>query len=173
MESASKPERRIALTGMPASGKTSVGKLLARQIGLSFIDLDHVIEADAGATCAEIFSREGEPAFRIRESRALGQVAAGGSVVLATGGGCVLSGTNRALLRDGFTVVWLQASPETAARRSGGGNRPLLAGADPQVRMKELYEARKTFYAECADLPIDTDSRTITEIVEAILDALR
>ncbi len=168
-----KPDRRIALIGMPASGKTSIGKQLARRIGLSFIDLDHVIEVEAGATCAEIFSCEGEPAFRVRESSALGQVATGGPVVLATGGGSVLSGANRALLRDGFTVVWLLAAPETAARRSGGGERPLLAGTDPELRMKELYEARKALYAECADLSIDTESKSIPEIVEAILDALR
>ena len=165
--------RRIALVGLPASGKTTVGKRLAQSMGLSFVDLDDVIEAEAGATCSAIFATEGEAAFRTRESQALGKVAAGGSVVLATGGGCVLSGANRALLRDGFTVVWLIAKPEVAALRSAGGSRPLLAGADPLERMKELHEARARLYETCADFSLVTDSMTIKDIVEAFHDSLR
>jgi len=173
MERALHPERRIALVGMPASGKSTVGRHLARRIGLPFVDLDDIIEAEAGATCGEIFAGEGEPSFRARESRALGQVAAGGPVVMATGGGCILAEANRAVLRNKFTVVWLVTEPETAARRSAGGARPLLAGADPLTRMKQLHAARKDLYAECADISFATDRVSIDQIVGAIVDAIR
>jgi shikimate kinase len=172
METDRNPERRIALVGMPASGKSTVGRHLARRMGVPFVDLDDIIEAEAGATCGEIFAGEGEPSFRTRESRALGQVAAGGSVVMATGGGCILAEANRKVLRDKFTVVWLVTEPETAARRSAGGSRPLLAGADPLTRMKQLHAARKDLYAECADISFPTDRVSIEQIVGAIVDAL-
>ena len=140
---------------------------------MPFVDLDDIIEAEAGATCGEIFAGEGEPSFRARESRALGQVAAGGPVVMATGGGCILAEANRGVLRDKFTVVWLVTEPETAARRSSGGARPLLAGADPLVRMKELHAARRDFYADCADVSFVTDRVSVNRIVEDIVDAIR
>lgn len=163
---------RIAIIGMPASGKTSVGRRLARKLGLRFVDLDDVIEAEAGRSCAAIFAEEGEPSFRARESRALRAMAGGGALVLATGGGCVLAPENREALKAGFTVVWLVATPETAAGRSGGGARPLLAGADPLERMRELHAARSALYASCADLSFSADSAEIDEIVEAICDAI-
>lgn len=172
MERALHPVRRIALVGMPASGKSTVGRNLAARIGLPFIDLDDIIEAEAGASCGEIFAREGEPSFRARESRALGQVASGGPVVMATGGGCILAEANRTVLRDNFTVVWLVTEPETAARRSAGGARPLLAGADPLTRMKELHAARRGHYSACADLSFITDNANVHQIVKAIVDAL-
>lgn len=164
--------RRIAIIGMPASGKTTVGRRLAKRMGLRFVDLDDAIEAEAGRSCSAIFADEGEPAFRLRESRALRSMAEGGPVVMATGGGCVLSEENRRTLRDGFTVVWLVASPETAAGRSSGGSRPLLAGADPLTRMRELHAARRDLYAAIADLSFQTDAAGIEELAEAIRDSI-
>ncbi|MBU0929336.1 MAG: shikimate kinase [Spirochaetes bacterium] len=171
MEKQDSGPRRIALIGLPATGKTSVGALLASLEGLPFVDLDEAIAAGAGKPVAAIFEAEGEPGFRARERAALAAVAAGGPVVLATGGGCVESPENRALLRERFSVVWLKADLASLAARSVGGSRPLLAG-DAEAMIRVLYERRRPWYAECAALDIHTDGMRPSMIAEAIHDAL-
>jgi len=164
--------RGIALIGLPASGKTSVGALLAGLVGLPFIDLDEVVTTDSGMSIPSIFEDEGEAGFRLRESAALARVSAGGPVVLATGGGTVELPENRALLRDRFRVVWIKADPAVLATRSVGGARPLLAG-DAEARIRQLYERRRPWYAECAGLVMNTDGMRPAMIARAIRDSLR
>jgi len=173
MEKQDSPVRRIAIIGLPASGKTTVGRRLAALSGLPFVDMDEAIEAEAGSSVSRIFEAEGEAGFRVREARALELFASGGAVVLATGGGVVLAGGNRALLRDRFTVVWLSIAPDVAARRSIGGARPLLVGADPFELIASLDVARRALYAECADMTICADETGVERLAEEIHDAIR
>jgi len=164
--------RRIALIGMPASGKTSVGALLAGLESLPFIDLDDVIADEAGMTIPDIFADEGEPGFRARERIALAHVSDRGAMVLATGGGCVESAENRALLRERFVIVWLKADLEALARRSVGGSRPLLV-EDARGKIQVLYERRRPLFEECGGLVMHTDGMRPAMVAKAIHDSLR
>lgn len=166
-------EKPVALIGLPASGKTSVGRRLAGLMGLPFVDLDEAVEAAAGMSVPEVFARLGEARFRELESAALAAASGGGTAVVATGGGCVLSAANRAALASGFRTVWLDLSPETAAARSAGGSRPLLDGRDALAAMRALSEARRGFYAECASLTVDAGSRSVDELAEVIHEQMR
>ncbi|MDX9899000.1 MAG: shikimate kinase [Spirochaetia bacterium] len=172
MEKPASAVRSIALIGLPASGKTSVGFLLAELEGLPFIDLDEIVAQDARQDIASIFQDEGEAGFRERERIALIKVAAGGPVLLATGGGCVELAENRALLRERFTVVWLKADLSVLARRSVGGDRPLLAG-DVEGKIRMLYDRRRGWYEECANLVMHTDGMHPKMIAKAVYAALR
>jgi shikimate kinase len=113
----------IALVGLPASGKSSIGAALARRLGLPFVDLDEKIVTEEGRTIAAIFKEDGEAAFRQLESSSLDKATGRGKLVLATGGGCVLTPGNRALLVERCLVVWLDLSPELAAARVKAGGR--------------------------------------------------
>lgn len=172
MEQRASEPRRIALIGMPASGKTSVGAVLAGLESLPFIDLDDVIADEAGMTIPDIFADEGEPGFRARERIALAHVAERGPMVLATGGGCVESADNRALLRERFAIVWLKADLEALARRSVGGSRPLLV-EDARGKIQVLYERRRPLFEACGGLVIHTDGMRPAMIAQAIHDSLR
>lgn len=174
MEKSSRSITSIALIGLPASGKTSVGFLLAELEGLPFLDLDELVAQDARQDIRAIFEDEGEAGFRVRESAALTRLASGaseGPVLLATGGGCVESAHNRALLREYFTVVWLKADPAILAKRSVGGNRPLLF-EDAEERIRLLYERRREWYKECATIAIHTDGMLPKMVAKAIHAAL-
>jgi shikimate kinase len=157
---------------MPATGKTSVGAILARLEGLPFIDLDDAIAIEAGRSVAEIFTAEGEAGFRERENAVLARLAAGGQVVLATGGGCVELPENRALLRDNFRIAWLKADLASLAKRSVGGSRPLLEG-DAEALIRKLYERRRHWYEDCAGEQVHTDGMRPAMIAKVIHDALR
>lgn len=172
MEKHDAPPRRVALVGMPASGKSSVGAVLARLLRLPFVDLDEAIERDAGMSVAEVFGLEGEPGFRDRESRLLAGLAAGGSIVLATGGGCVEAASNRRLLSERFTCVWLKAGLATLERRAASGERPLLSG-DAAARLATLAARRLPLYEECASLSADTEGRSPSAIAEEIHASMR
>ncbi len=172
METTITPVRRIALIGMPATGKTSVGAILAGLEGLPFVDLDDAIASEAGQSVAEIFAVEGEAGFRARENAALSRIAAGGSLVLATGGGCIELPENRSLLRDCFRIAWLKADLASLAKRSVGGSRPLLAG-DAEALIRTLYERRRPWYEDCAGLQVHTDGMRPSMIARVIHEALR
>jgi shikimate kinase len=145
-------------------GKSTVGPLVAERLGLPFVDLDREIERAANATVAALFARDGEPGFRVLETRALEAVVAGPPAVLALGGGTLHARPeNRALLR-GVPVVWLQVSwPLLEARLKGGTSRPLLG------RAKELYELRRPELAQ-PDHVVDGDGSP--EVVAARVVAL-
>lgn len=172
MEKHGAPPRRVALVGMPASGKSSVGAVLARLLRLPFVDLDEAIERDAGMSVPEVFRVEGEPGFRDRESRVLAGLAAGDSVVLATGGGCVESAANRRLLSERFTCVWLKAGLAALELRAAGGARPLLNG-DAAARLATLAARRLPLYEECASLSADTEGKGPSAVAEEIYASMR
>jgi shikimate kinase len=147
------PSSNLFLIGAMGAGKTTIGRKLAHRFGLRFVDLDHEIEAQTGATVNLIFELEGEPAFRERESKLLDQISAEHGVLLATGGGAVLRAENRALLRQRGFVVYLQTDVDTQlARLRRDRTRPLLRAADPRAKLESLAQQRNSLYREIADL---------------------
>jgi len=176
--------RRVALIGLPGAGKTTVAPLLAARLGLSWTDLDADVAREAGRSIAAIFAEEGEESFRVRELKALRDAfAAPGGVVIACGGGVVCHGLSRDTLREGATVVWLRAEPETAAARLGPAGlaaRPLLAGAGGRATaaggvaaLVALLAARAPLYAAAADLRVATDGLSAEACVTAAAAAVR
>jgi shikimate kinase len=160
----------IFLIGFMASGKTTVGRLLAERLDWSFVDLDKVIEDEAGKTVAEIFAAEGEPGFRKRETEALGEVAKRRKAVVATGGGAPCREENlRAMLAAG-RVFWLEVSARDAVARAGkASGRPLLdREADPVEAARKLLDARRPFY-ERAHASVATGGATPKQIVDELL----
>ncbi len=156
---------RVYLTGFMASGKSTVGPLLADRLGYRFVDLDWLVEARTTQTIAELFAESGEAAFRVAEAEALVETAKGEGVVVSTGGGTLVDPTNLQTARAAGAVLWLRASEDvTLARLWNPVGRPLLAdpvgrplrGEALAERVRELLAAREPFYAQ-ADLVIDAD----------------
>lgn len=141
---------------MMGSGKTTLGKRLARECGLDFIDLDREIERRNGVSVATIFEIEGEAGFRQRESQLLAEVATQDGLVIATGGGTVLNPFNRTRLLASGSVVYLHATANLLfARTRNDKSRPLLQVADPLAKIKQLVEHRDPLYREVADIVIE------------------
>jgi shikimate kinase len=167
--------RSIILTGFMGTGKSTVGRLLARRLGYAFVDLDDLIEKEAGMPVREIFSSYGEARFRELETRAIERLASGalGSpLVVSTGGGAVIREENRALLRSFGSLVCLKASPEEILKRVGNRpERPLLAGPDREDKLHSLLNERRTAYMDC-DLEVDTSHLGPEEVVGMILGYL-
>lgn len=168
---------QIWLTGFMATGKTRIARPLAAALDWDPVDLDTVIQERAGETIPTIFARDGEAAFRAAESAAVEEVATRSRIVVATGGGTVLSETNRSRMRGRGFIVCLEARPETIAERvqaSGApvSERPLLAGGDLLIKIGDLKAARQALYAD-ADFVIQTDDLTPDQITHQILQAYR
>jgi shikimate kinase len=165
--------RNVFLTGFMGTGKTAVGRALARRLERRFVDLDEEIERTAGVEVAEIFARFGEREFRSRERDTLERLCALDGAVIATGGGVVVDPDNRAAMRACGTIVCLTADPAAILARVGSGrDRPLLADAqDPSKRVGELLEARAEAYAD-ADLTIETSRTSAEEVSAAIAEWL-
>jgi shikimate kinase len=156
----------IFLIGMMGAGKTSVGRLLARNLGKQFHDSDQTIEARTGAKIPVIFEHEGEQGFRERETAVIDELTALHGVVLATGGGAVLREENRRRLRSRGVVVYLRASvSELWNRTRHDRNRPLLHTADPQTRLAQLYQDRDPLYRETAHIVMDSGSQSLKALV--------
>jgi shikimate kinase len=178
----------VFLIGMMGAGKSTVAGLLAARLGWSVVDTDEVVEARAGMSVAEIFSRGGEAAFRQEEERALAEVGVSpGPLVVSVGGGAVLSATNRSVLQRAGTVVWLRAKAATLAARVGdGAGRPLLAGrgqagvtragepsgGGPREALERLVAERQRFYEEVANAIVDVDDCSPHETAQCVLAAL-
>ena len=172
-----RPEVTIVLVGLPGVGKSTVGRRLAKRLGLGFVDSDEEIERAAVHTIPEIFDRFGEASFRDGERRVLKRLIEGEPKVVATGGGAFMDADTRALILERCLAVWLDAEVETlAARVARRGHRPLLAGKDPRAFLRGLAEARRPFYAQ-AHLRVLSDSgpqeRTVDRIVEALAERAR
>jgi len=164
----------IFLVGLMGAGKTSVGKLLARRLGKVFHDSDHEIERATGVKIPVIFEIEGEAGFRARESRLLSDLVHRRNIVLATGGGAVLSLENRKLLSQCGTVVYLRAAPQDLWRRTRHDrNRPLLQTADPLLRLQELFVQRDPLYQEIADIVVDTGSQSLGSLTHRLEQRLK
>jgi len=161
---------RLVVVGMPASGKSTVGQEVANALGLPFVDADRVIEERTGKLIREIFSDDGEEAFRAIEEEVVLEVLNGEGVV-SLGGGAVLSASIREAL-NGIPVAWLQVSVATATRRAGLNQlRPLLLG-DVRARMEALLEDRRHLYEGVATIQISTERTTPAELAAAIVAAL-
>ena len=157
----------VVLVGAPGSGKSTVGALLARRLGVPFTDVDAVIEDRAGRSIAEIFADDGEPAFRRLEGETTAELLLQPGV-LSLGGGAVLSATTRASLR-GHRVVWLQVSAARAVSRVGLNEaRPLLLG-NVRGRLIRLLAERTPLYAEVATEQVDTDDQDPEAVVDLLV----
>jgi len=161
---------RIVLTGFMGSGKSTVGPLLAGSLGWRFVDVDEVIEAEAGATIAEIFLRHGESAFRDREHATIARLVSGESIVLGLGGGAIEREDTRMLLKaPGTLVVNLEVELETTLHRCSGTEsiRPVLAD---QANLRSRYERRLPLY-RTAHVTVHTDRLSPQHVTKAILEA--
>ncbi|HEV7813981.1 MAG TPA: bifunctional shikimate kinase/3-dehydroquinate synthase AroKB [Janthinobacterium sp.] len=163
-------KNNIFVVGLMGSGKTTIGRILARKLGKRFVDSDHEIESRTGASIPWIFEIEGEQSFRRREAEVIRDLTAQEGIVLATGGGAVLNAESRAYLKQRGTVVYLRANVGSIiARTAHDKNRPLLQTADPRRRLEELSEQREPFYQEVADVVIDTGRPNVQSMVQTIL----
>ncbi|MFD1712025.1 shikimate kinase [Ottowia sp. GY511] len=160
----------IVFVGLPGSGKSSVGKVIARRLDMPWVDSDHEIERELGCTIREYFEAKGEHAFRDQEEAALDTLTQRVDTVLSTGGGAVLRSVNRQRLRDRGTVIYLRSSPEALFRRlRHDTKRPLLQVADPLKRLRALYAERDPLYRECAHFVIDTHGSSLSMLVNRIM----
>ncbi len=162
--------RSVVLVGLPGSGKSTVGRHLARRLSLPFHDSDQLIEERIGCSIREFFEREGEARFRDIEQQVLQEVSTGAACVLATGGGSVLREANRQALRQAGHVVYLRSTPEELWRRlRHDTQRPLLQVADPLARLRQLHAERDPLYRETAHFVIDTGRPSAPTLVNMIL----
>ena len=171
-----KPEN-VVLVGLSGTGKSMVGKEVARLLGWEFIDTDREIEKRSGKPIGRIFAEDGEPAFRIMEKQTLKMVCFGKERVVATGGGAVIDPGNRELMLGWGIVFWLDAKPETIFDRliADSGNsiadRPLLSGPNPLERIIALKDARLGYYS-AAHQRVPTDDLTVQQTAQEIVESL-
>ena len=163
-------ELLIVLIGLPGSGKSTVGRQLARRLQLPCVDSDQTIEKRLGCSIREYFEREGEESFRDVEETVLDELTSLASGVLSTGGGSVLRPANRQHLRERGNVVYLRSSPDELFRRLRHDvNRPLLQVADPLGRLRDLYAVRDPLYRETAHFVIETGRPSVSTLVNMIV----
>lgn len=163
----------IFLVGPMGAGKTSVGVRLAKALGRSFYDSDHEIESQTGVSISWIFAKEGEAGFRKREQEMIAKLSMQKNIVLATGGGAVLSAANRKKLKAHGTVVYLSATPLQLLRRTKGDTkRPLLQSANPLATIEALLKIRDPLYREVADVVVISGSQSLARGVQHILKTL-
>jgi shikimate kinase len=160
----------VALVGMPGSGKSTVGRHLARQLGLRLADSDHVIEQRIGMPIRAYFEGHGEGPFRDVEQQAIAELCADDGLVLATGGGAVLREANRRTLRQRCHVFYLRSTPEELFRRlRHDTHRPLLQVGDPLRRLRELFRERDPLYRQTAHYVIETGRPSVPSLVNMVL----
>jgi shikimate kinase len=164
----------IFLVGLMGAGKSTIGRHLAKSLGMEFVDSDHELERRTGASIPLIFDVEGEAGFRQREKKLIDELTQRNRIVLATGGGVVLDPDNRAWLRARGRVIYLYATVEQLLTRTAKDrNRPLLQTADPRARLQELLQARDPLYREVADVVVDTGGRSARGAEREILAKIR
>jgi len=165
----------IVLVGLMGSGKTTVGKRIAQELGYEFADSDDLVASAAGKSVRDMFSQHGEAVFRKYESDAIRSILADGksSIVLATGGGAVISSENRTVISHHAShVVWLDASvADLVVRTKSGTARPLLDG-DAGKTLQSLSDQRSAWYEEVATLRIDTRGKSVAKVCSAVLEAI-
>lgn len=163
---------RAVVVGAPGSGKSTIGRRLAERLGTGFRDTDTDVEARAGKSISDVFTDDGEPAFRAMEEVVVAAALAEHDGVLALGGGAVLSSATRQLLGE-YTVIFLNIGVSEGVKRTGVSTaRPLLAGVNPRTTFKALLDSRTPVYREVATLEVSTDDRTPDEIVSLIVGEL-
>jgi shikimate kinase len=165
--------QRVFLIGPMGAGKTTIGRVLAQNLKLEFIDSDHEIEERSGADIAWIFDVEGEAGFRAREQKVIADLTLRDGVLIATGGGVVMRPENRLALAGRGTVVYLHATvDQQVARTNRDRQRPLLQTGDPEKTLRELMAVRNPLYREIADYVVDTDglgARTVAQQIGSLL----
>ncbi len=162
----------IVLVGMMGAGKSSVGRRLATQLALPFIDADNEIEKAAGCSIADVFSLHGEAAFRDGERRVIARLLDGPAHVLSTGGGAVMDPKTRDLIGRSGISVWLRADLETLERRTGRRpDRPLLQDGNPRAVLEALLAERNPIYGQ-ADIVVDSNDRPVEETVDLVIQEL-
>lgn len=163
------PPNNIFLVGLMGAGKTSVGRMLARRLNKTFYDADHEIERVTGVRIPLIFEIEGESGFRERESKLLAELVKEQNIVLATGGGAVISEANRRALAAHGTVVYLRATAKDLWQRTRHDkNRPLLQTENPLAKLQELFTQRDPLYREVANIIIDTGNQSLSALVHQL-----
>ena len=163
----------IFLVGPMGSGKSAVGRRLARELGLEFVDSDEEIERRTGVDIPYIFEKEGEPGFRQREAEIIDELSRREGVVLATGGGAILDAGSRERLRSRGRVVYLRTTVEQQlARTRHGTGRPLLNTPDPRGTLVQLMGMRAPLYEQVALVTVDTDGRKVKAVVDQIVREL-
>ena len=161
---------RIALVGLPGSGKSTIGRQLARRLGLTSLDTDHVIEQRLGCSIREYFEREGEASFRDVEQVVIDDVTQTHTGILSTGGGSVLRLANREHLHSRCQVVYLRSSPEEIFRRRRHDmQRPLLQVDDPLTRLRDLYTIRDPLYRETAHFVVETGRPSVANLLNMVV----
>jgi shikimate kinase len=165
--------RSIQIVGMMGAGKSAVGRLLATRLDRSFVDVDQEIQDRTGVTITTIFEIEGELGFRRREEQVIDELTRREGIVLATGGGAVMSATTRArLMQRGFTIYLQATAHDLWLRTRHDRGRPLLDCADPRARIEQLLQAREPHYREVADLVIETGKPSVTRLVDTLVAQL-
>ncbi len=160
----------LSLVGMPGCGKSTVGRHLARQLGLRYVDSDHEIERRIGMPIREYFASHGEPAFRDAEAEVIEDLTQASGCVLATGGGAVLRPSNREALHGRTQVFYLRSTPEDLHRRlRHDTQRPLLRVADPLRRLRDLYRERDPLYRKAAHFVVEAARPSVSALVGMVL----
>lgn len=163
----------LVLVGMMGSGKTTMGRSLARHLGKAFVDSDEEIIKRTGVTVPHIFDIEGEPGFRLRETAAIRDLVKNENMVLATGGGAVLTEQNRALLQQNGIVIYLKASVHDLWQRTRHDrNRPLLQSGDPHAKLMELFQQRDPLYQQVADIIVQSGKQSAHTLMLHLVDEI-
>lgn len=165
--------KNIVLVGLMGSGKSAIGRTIAKRLGRRFIDTDRYIERKAGKTIPEVFNLEGESRFRSLEKEAIKKISQYVGIVISTGGGTIKDPENFHYLKESGWIIALYASPATLYKRIEGKRvRPLLLNEeDPVKKLEEIFNDRKTMYAQ-ADFQINTEEKDIDQIVDEIISLL-
>ena len=166
-------EKNIIFVGLMGSGKTTIGKQVSKSLDMEFFDTDHAVEVKTGVNIATIFELEGEEGFRLREHNLLVDLIDNQKKVIATGGGIVLNGENRKLLRQLGTVVYLRSNiKDLILRLKNDKTRPLIQNVNLDEKFNELFKQRDPLYIEVADYIIDTKNKKVSDIKNEILELL-
>jgi len=164
----------LFLVGMPGSGKSTLGRLMAKRLDKPFYDADVELEQRLGVTIPVIFELEGEAGFRDREAVMLAELTERANTIMATGGGAVIRPGNRERLKQNGTVLYLHATPATLWERTRRTrHRPLLQAADPFARIQELYAFRDPLYREVADFVMESDREQVYRLAQRLEQQLR
>ncbi|HOU15899.1 MAG TPA: 3-dehydroquinate synthase [Anaerolineae bacterium] len=159
----------LVLTGFMGTGKTTVGREVARRLGRAFVDMDDIIAARAGKPIPRIFAENGEAAFRALEAAVCAELSAQDGLVIATGGGALVDAENRRVMQRGGVVICLDATPDEILRRVGDNHeRPLLNVADPRAEVARLLAARREAYA-AIPWHVQTDGRAVEDVATQVL----
>lgn len=166
--------RNLILIGFMGTGKTTIGKRVAKSLGFRFVDTDQLVAKRAGKTISKIFAEDGEDAFRKLETEVLQDCAAGVDQVISTGGGIVTRPENFEILKKAGYVIWLKASPETIYERvQRNRKRPLLQTENPKETIRNLLEQRVSLYEKANDLSVATDGLTLDETSFGVTESTR